>query len=149
MIDNVNAIHDDLVEVELDRLQPLQGMIDREDDDMGQLENQHPPNQQPHQQHRQQVMSPKERERQQPLQAYALQDRPNAFECPAASHSCFRATSSVKYAVGKSPRCDPAVSTGSTPKSVGGSSGYEECDWKSFDHHIRKSKAKSNQDLNP
>ena len=43
MIENENAVHGDHEEVELDRLQPVQEMIDREDEDMGQLEYQHPP----------------------------------------------------------------------------------------------------------
>ena len=75
MIENVNALRENHEEVALDRLQSVQEMIDREDEDMGQLEYQHPPGQQPqNQQERQQVMSPRERERQQQFQAYALQD---------------------------------------------------------------------------
>ena len=81
MIDNVDAVQENHEEVELDQLQPLQRMMDGQDEDMLQIDNQHPPNQQLlNQQDRQQVMSLRERERQQRVQANALQDRPNPFE---------------------------------------------------------------------
>ena len=55
MIENVNAVQENHEEVELDQLQPLQGMMDGEDEEMSQMDNQHSPDQQPlNQQDRQQ-----------------------------------------------------------------------------------------------
>ena len=47
MGDNVNSVHEKHDEVDLDEVQPLQSMMDGEDEDMIQLDFRHPPNQQP------------------------------------------------------------------------------------------------------
>ena len=57
MGDNVNAVHENHEEINLDELQPSQGMLDGEDDNMMELENQPPPNQQPQKQQNRQHKS--------------------------------------------------------------------------------------------
>ena len=63
MGNNVDAVHENHDELDLDELQPLQGMMDGEDENMMQLENQYPPNQQPqNQQNWQQYLNRQEQQ---------------------------------------------------------------------------------------